>query len=320
MRVPLMSVSRRVSPPAIQAAASGASGPADNMRGAAYMIAAMTFFSVNDAIMKLVMQGLPLYQSIAMRGIVSASLLLMLVTFGPEVTRIKGPIGMSGRDYMILTIRIIAEVGAAVLYMTALRHMALGDIGAILQTTPLFIILGAALFLGERIGLQRIGAIAVGVIGMLIILRPGTPSFDSWALLALASVMLVVLRDIITRTFSSNVPPGLIALSSSLGVMGFGLVMSFGAEWIMPSIRDLVLMGVAATLLSGGYVFSILTIRTGEVSFVAPFRYWSLIVAIGLGYLLFGELPDRWTAIGAMLVVGAGLFVIWREARLRRDA
>lgn len=315
MRVPLVSVSRRVRPPAI---ASAGSGPADNMRGAAYMAAAMTFFSVNDAIMKLVMQHLPLYQAISMRGLVSVVLLGFLVRYGPDITRIKGLPKLSLRDGIILVVRVAAEVGAAVLYMTALRNMALGDIGAILQMTPLFIILAAALFLGEKIGLRRLGAILVGVIGMLIILRPGTPAFDSWALLALGSVLLVVLRDVVTRLFSSNVPAGLMALSSSIGVMGFGLFMAFGAEWVMPRASEVALMVVAALLLSCGYVFSILTIRTGEVSFVAPFRYWSLITAIILGYLMFGELPDFWTIVGATLVVGAGLFVIWREAHVGR--
>lgn len=309
MRMPLISANRRVRPPSLPSAPPPSG--ADNLRGAALMVAAVSFYTFNDTAMKFVAESLPLYQSITIRGVMTSLILAVMVRAGMGGAL---PARISRRDGVLLAVRVAGEVGSTLLYLTALTHMALGDMGAIIQSTPLFVILAAVLFLGERIGWRRGLALGVGFAGVIIIIRPGTPRFDGWALMALGSVLLVVVRDISTRLFSAAMPASLVALTSGVSVTLAALAMSLAEGWQTPTPGQFGLLALAAVLLCVGYLASILTMRVGEVSFVTPFRYASLIVAVVLGYLVFDEFPDLWTWLGAALIVGAGIFVIWREA------
>ena len=291
---------------------------ADNLRGASFMALSMTVYTCNDATMKFVSEGLPLYQAITLRSLAACVILMVIIACGPFRDSFRSLAGIGRRDAWLIGLRMICEAGSTLLYLGALTHMALGDVSAIAQSTPLFVVLAAALFLRERIGWRRLSAVAVGVIGMLIILRPGTPRFGGGALMVLASVLLVVARDILTRKLSAGMPPLLVALSAGVAVTGFAAFMSIFQGWQTPTPREIGLLGMAAVFVSLGYFTAILTMRVGDVSFSAPFRYVSLVVAVILGYAVFGEFPDLWTWIGAGLIIGAGLFVAWREAALAR--
>ena len=300
-------------------AAPGQASPAvDNLRGAGFMTFSMTVYTCNDATMKFVAEGLPLYQSIALRSFAAFLILLAVMALGPFRRNLRALAGMGRRDGLLIGLRMVCEALATAFYLGALTHMALGDVSAIAQSTPLFVVLAAALFLRERIGWRRLLAVGVGVIGMLIILRPGTPRFGGGALMVLASVLLVVARDIVTRKLSPGMPPLLVALSAAFGVTAFAAVMAIPQGWQPPTPREFGLLGLAAVFVSLGYFSAIMTMRVGDVSFSAPFRYVSLVVAVILGYVVFGEFPDLWTWIGAGLIIGAGLFVAWREAALAR--
>lgn len=291
---------------------------ADNLHGASLMVLSMTVYTCNDATMKFVAEELPLYQSIALRSLMAALILLVVIACGPVRVHLRALADIGWRDALLVGLRMVCEAAATVLYLGALTHMALGDVSAIAQSTPLFVVLAAALFLRERIGWRRLSAVAVGVIGMLIILRPGTPRFGGGALMVLGSVLLVVVRDIVTRKLSAGLPPLLVALSAAVAVTVFSAVLSVFEGWEPASPRQIGLMALAALFVSLGYFTAILTMRVGDVSFSAPFRYASLVVAVILGYAMFGEFPDLWTWIGAGLIIGAGLFVAWREAALAR--
>lgn len=291
---------------------------AENLRGASIMALSMAVYTSNDAVMKFVAEGLPLYQSIALRSLFSALILLVAMWLGPWRIPAGSIRRVARRDGWLMGVRMAAEIGSTMLYLTAITHMALGDISAISQSAPLFIVLVAALFLGEKVGWRRFLAIGIGMVGMLIILRPGTPRFDFWALMALMAVLLVVVRDVSTRLFSAALPPMLVAVTSAIGVGLFSLLMSAFEGWELPDLHQIGLLALAAALVSLGYFCAIMTMRVGDISFSAPFRYVSLVVAVILGYVIFGEFPDLWTWVGAGMIVGAGLFVIWREARLGR--
>lgn len=297
---------------------SAPSPASDNLRGASLMTLSMTVYTCNDAVMKFVAEGLPLYQSIALRSVMSVAILLAVIALGPLRQNLHALAGVSRRDAGLIGLRMICEAGATVLYLGALTHMALGDVSAIAQSTPLLVVLAAALFLRERVGWRRLSAVAVGVIGMLIILRPGTPRFGGGALMVLGSVLLVVMRDIVTRKLGTRMPPLLVAVSAALAVTGFAALMSVFQGWQPVAPRQAGLLALAAIFVSLGYFTAILTMRVGDVSFSAPFRYASLVVAVLLGYVVFGEFPDLWTWIGASFIIGAGLFVAWREAALAR--
>lgn len=285
----------------------------DNFRGAMLMTICMAVFSCNDTIMKFVAQGLPMSQAIFMRGAFVVPLLL-LIGMQQGGLRLRLP----RCDVGPLVIRTLSDVISTVMFLTALRHMAIGNLSAIMQSLPLVVMLGAALFYGEKLGWRRISAVLAGFVGVLLIVRPGGGNFDIWALLALGAVLLIAVRDLITRKFSGQVGSSTIAVYTAFSVMLAGLVWGAFEDWQIPNTRQTLLLLLAASVMTVGYTTAISSMRVGEISFVAPFRYTSLIFAIFFGLVVFGEWPDLWTLIGAALIVAAGIYAIMREGRARR--
>ncbi|WP_199260477.1 DMT family transporter [Paracoccus binzhouensis] len=287
-------------------------GSADNLRGAGLMMLSMAAFICNDTLMKAVTQSLPLYESVAIRGGMVLALMLLVARRRGGV-RLRVP----RADLWPLVLRTAADIASTVLYLVALRQMALADISAIMQALPLAVTLAAALVFGERLGWRRLLAIGIGFLGVLLILRPGTGAFDRWSAVALVSMLLIVLRDIATRRCSARLASSGIAFYAALAVMLTGFVLGTGESWRVPTAAEFALLLAAALFLTVGYITAVATMRVGEISFVAPFRYSSLVWAVLLGLAVFGDWPDPWTWAGSLLVVGAGIYTILREGRLR---
>ncbi len=280
----------------------------DNMRGALYMNIAMAAFTLNDAGMKAATQTIPLFEAIALRGAITASL---LVAVGVAMGGLRHR--LSRQDRRVVGLRTLAEIGATVLFLTALMHMPLANLSAILQSLPLAVTLGAALVFKTHIGWRRLTAIGVGFCGVLLIVRPGTEGFDVWSVMGLASVACVVVRDLATRTLSPEVPSVQVALASAVGVMLMGLA-GIGMDDLAPvGLRDALTVAGASVALIAGYLFGVMAMRVGDIGFVAPFRYTSLLWAILLGWLVFGTLPDALTVVGATIIIATGLFTLYRE-------
>jgi len=286
----------------------------DNTRGALLMAASMAGFTINDTFMKAVTATLPLYQTIGLRGLIAVAGLGLLV-LATGAFRVR----LSRRDGGLILLRSLADVAATILFLEALLRMELANLSAILQALPLLITLGAALVYGERIGWRRMSAILAGLVGVLIIIRPGTEGFDRWALLGLASVACVVVRDLTVGKVQGKVPSALVALGAAVAVTLMGWT-GAAVQGLAPvSAAEAAKVLGAGLFLIVGYLTSVMAMRQGDIGLVAPFRYTSLIWAILLGFLVFGDLPDGWTLVGAAIVVAAGLFTLWRERRLRRQ-
>lgn len=284
----------------------------DNARGAVYMAVSMAAFTLNDTAMKAATQSLPLFQAIALRGVLAvAGLLVFGVLF--KGLRLRVP----RRDVGVIALRSVAEVGATVLFLAALIHMPLANLSAILQALPLAVTLAAAVVFRESIGWRRMAAIGVGFLGVLIIIRPGPAGFDLWSVMGLGSVACVVVRDLAARSLSRAVPSIMVALCAGVAVLVMGLIGTVVQGWQPVGGREALLILFAAGMLTFGYTLSVMAMRVGEIGFVAPFRYSALIWAIFLGWFAFGTLPDGLTLFGAALVVATGMFTLWRE-RLRR--
>lgn len=285
----------------------------DNARGAIYMSVSMAAFTLNDTTMKSVIQTLPLFQAILMRGLLAMIGLLIL-------GRVMGTLrwGLSPKDRVVIAIRSAAEVAATATFVAALVQMPLANLSAILQALPLAVTLAAAVFLKESIGWRRLAAIMVGFLGVLIIIRPGPNGFEIWSLLGLASVGFVVVRDLSTRFLSREVPSVNVAVWAAATVMAMGAVVTLAKGWQPVTGHEVLLTSTAAFFLVFGYMFAVMVMRVGDVSFVAPFRYSSLLWAILLGFLVFGNFPDRLTLLGAGLVVASGIFTLWRERRMSK--
>jgi S-adenosylmethionine uptake transporter len=287
----------------------------ENMRGAVLMMAGMASFLASDALMKLLSGELPLFQAIFLRGIgVVAGFLVIARLMG--VLRFDFP----RRDWGRIGLRVLAEIGAAWFFLTALFNMPLANLSAILQVLPLTVTLAAALFLGERVGWRRMTAILVGFGGVLLMVQPGAAGFDAHVVHALAAVACFTLRDLATRGLSGGVPSVTVALISATAVTASAAAVSVTEVWVAPSALALVWLCGASVCIFCGYLFSVQAIRRGDLGFVAPFRYTSLLWALLLGILVFGERPDAATLTGAAIVVATGLYAFHRERKVARAA
>lgn len=287
----------------------------ENLRGILLMCASMAAFTINDTFMKSVTQTLPLYQAIGLRGLIAVGgLLILCVATGAFRFR------PNRRDTGLILLRSLADVAATILFLEALLRMPLANLSAILQALPLLITLGATLVYGDKIGWRRMTAILVGLAGVLIIIRPGTAGFDHWSLLGLASVACVVVRDLSVRPIQGQVPSTLVALGAAVAVTCMGWTGTAFQGWHDPTGWEAARILGAGLFLIVGYLTSVAAMRHGDIGLVAPFRYTSLLWAILLGFVVFGNLPDGWTVLGATIVIGAGLFTLWRERQIRRRA
>lgn len=287
----------------------------DNTRGAVLMMCSMAAFTLNDACMKAVGQTMPFFQAVFLRGV--ATTLLLVLT-----ARIMGNVrfDLSPRDRRLVLVRTIAEIGAAYFFINALFHMPIANATAIIQTIPLAVTLAGALFFKEPLGWRRLTAILVGFAGVLLIVRPGTEGFTIYSVYALVSVLCVTVRDLATRRLSRDVPSLTVAISAAGGVALFGAAGVPGSEWVPVTFELAALLAGASVFVIGGYLFSIMVMRVGDLSLVAPFRYTSLIWALLLGLVFFGDWPSGLTLIGASIVAATGIYTLLRERRLRRRA
>jgi S-adenosylmethionine uptake transporter len=189
-----------------------------------------------------------------------------------------------------------------------------------LQVLPLTVTLGAMLLFKAPVGWRRLSAIMVGFGGMLLIVRPGPEGFTLWSLYALISVVCVTCRDLATSRLSASVPSMLVTFSASFSVLVFSAIASLWTEWVPVTVQGGLLVSMAAVFIVGGYYLSVQVMRVGDVSFVAPFRYTGLIWALILGWAVFGHWPAPLTMIGAAIIVGTGLFTLYRERQMLSPA
>lgn len=279
----------------------------DNRRGAILMNVAMLAFTLNDTCMKLVTTTLPLFQAITLRGVLTTAALLILARW--QGVALCPPVA---RDRRIVALRSGAEVLATVTFLVALTQMPLANLSALMQSLPLAVTLAAVVFLRDPIGWRRMVAIMIGFAGVLLIIKPGAEGFDRWSLLGLASVLCVVVRDLSTRAIGATVSSTTVAVWAGVAVTLLGLVGSIWQGWQPVEGAEAGLILLAAANLIVGYLTVVMTMRVGDVGFVAPFRYMALLWAIVLGFAVFGAWPDLLTLIGALIVVATGIFTFLR--------
>lgn len=280
----------------------------DNMRGALFMSLSMAGFSINDALIKLVTTQVPLFQAILLRGLFSAVLMLGIVIW----SRAPRP-QIQWSDGRWLGCRLIGEIGGTVCFLTALVHLPLANATAILQAMPLVVTLGAALFLGERVGWRRYTAILVGFGGVLLIVKPGHDAFSVYTFYAIGAVILFSLRDLATRQVSARIHSATITLITTVAITLTGAVGSLAGPWISVAPLEIMLLMACAVFVAVGYFCGIAAMRVGQVGAVSPFRYAILLWAILLGILIFGDWPDQSMLLGALILATSGLYTLRRQ-------
>ncbi len=284
-----------------------------NTRGALFMMLSMAAFTFNDACMKAMSDVVPLFQAVFLRGIFTS---LILIAAAVNLRAFK--VALSRRDWMLIWLRSLAEVAAAYFFLSALFKMPIANVSAILQALPLTVTLAGALFFREQVGWRRMIAILIGFLGVLLIVKPGAEGFNSYSVLAVISVIAVTIRDLAARRLSHEVPSMTVALSAAVLVTVFGGLGALSQPWAPIGTTEAMQLAGTVFFVVGGYLFSVMAMRVGEIGVVAPFRYFSLLCALILGFLLFGEWPDEVTLFGSAIVVATGVFTFYRERRLAR--
>ncbi|MEO9337869.1 DMT family transporter [Mesorhizobium sp. SB112] len=285
-----------------------------NLRGSLFMVVSMIGFTTNDALVKLATEHMSFGQVMFVRGMFATVLIGLLGWYHSAFA--------NWRDIMhpIVGLRIIGELGATLFFLAALSRLPLANVSAILQALPLAVTMAAALFFGETVGWRRWLAIAAGFTGVMIIVRPGAEGFNVFALLVLISVVFCAIRDLATKRIPDHIPSLLVSAVTAIMVTiaGAFLIIPLGG-WVPMNTEAVGLNAMAAVLVVVGYQFIIMAMRVGEISAVAPFRYTALLWAIFLGYLIFGDLPDAAMIIGSIIIVGSGLYTLYRDRVVGRS-
>lgn len=277
------------------------------------MAASMACFVTNDALVKFASQTMPAAQLIFIRGLM-ATLLVLAVAHSLGATRRIGDV-VRGK----VAVRAIIDAMATMLYLSSLFHLPLGNATAINLAAPLVMIVFAVLFLQERVSLQRWLAILAGFAGVLLIIQPRAEGFNGWALVCLAGTLFHATRDLLTRQIAQNIPSILITLATALAVTILSGLASLVQGWKPFGLFELSLLAAASVFLAGGYYLIISSMREGDMSLIAPFRYTGLLFAVVIGYAVWGEVPNLPSWCGIALLLASGIYVLQGE-RARQKA
>jgi drug/metabolite transporter (DMT)-like permease len=288
---------------------------ADNRRGILAITLSMALFVINDTLTKLASESMPPGEIMAVRGVFAT-----LLAFG-----LAARLGHAGGWRLLASRKVLVrgglELAVAVAFLSVLGQMALGDLTAIMQSSPLIIALICAVTGLEPMGWRRWLAVLAGFVGVLLVARPGGPSLDVPALIAFLAASLVAARDLVTRAIRAEVPTALVLVATSAIVMLGGFAMQPLEAWTPLTWPLLAELAAAGLFVAAGHYFSIVAFRRTEVAVVSPFRY-SVILWAGLfGFAVFGERPDAIALLGAALIAASGFYTVHRErvrARLRQ--
>jgi drug/metabolite transporter (DMT)-like permease len=284
-----------------------------NLGGIAAMLAATASFVVCDSFMKLVTSELPPFEVLFLRG-VAASLAcgLLLVPLGDWRA-------ISSAFHPRALLRAAAETLSVLCYIVALARLPIADVIAIMQTAPLFLILGLAFLLGERVGAARLGLVLVGFAGGLLVAQPGPAGLSSAALLAFGSAVLIAARDLVGRSVPARIPVMVVTFATNVMVMAVAAAMSLGFEsWRAPIGRHLAYLGFAGLFVTFGHVGLLLAYRLGRTAAVAPFFYSFALWGVLSGVFVFGALPNALAVAGIALIAGSGVAIVLIDQRRGR--
>ena len=269
------------------------------------MIGAMFVFTLMDAVAKVLTQEIGVWPTLWVRYLGQAVLVFLIVLprFG-KIVKTSFPLLQLARSVFLM--------GATMCFFWGISNIGLAEATAIMDISPVLITLGAVLFLGERIGVRRVFGIIGALIGALIVIRPGSDVFSVYALFPLGAAICYSGYNIITRFVGAREDPWTSLFYTALfGALVFSAIVPF--YWQPLSIVSLTLMIVLSCLATLAQWLLIKALSLGEASLLAPVGYIALIFATLWGYLLFGDLPDQWTVIGAMVIVASGVYVWYRE-------
>ncbi|MDR0809482.1 MAG: DMT family transporter [Gemmobacter sp.] len=284
----------------------------DNLRGIVLMVASMAGFAIEDMFVKLAAADLPTGEIMLLLSLFGTPAFIWLAhrQGGRFWSRDALDPGLLGRN--------LGEMIGTLGFVTALALTPLTTSTAIFQASPLAVTLGAALFLGEKVGWRRWIAVVIGFIGVLVIIRPGLEGFRLASLWSVLAVVGLSIRDISTRRIPPRIATAVVAAwgFASIAVLGALMLAVTGGARVPTPVQSAYVVGAVVFSITSYWAITQAT-RLGEVSVITPFRYTRLVCAMVIGMIVFRERPDLLTYLGSALIIGSGLYTFARE-RLRK--
>jgi len=282
----------------------------ENIRGALLMMICMGAFVLNDAFVRLAGDTLPLGQILFFRGLIT-TFVLVIAAWYAGIFRIE----VSQEDKLKVVVRSIVEGLTAYFFLTAVLHMPFANVTAILQILPMTVTLAAAVLFKETVGRFRTTLILIGFVGVLLIIKPSVNGFNVYSFYALIAVFLITLRDLITRKLSTEVHTLLPTVSASFGVLLFSIILMFNTPFQSLDIQNSFFILMAAFFIIFGYYTAVLVMRSGEISFISPFRYSAILFALIIGFVFFAEVPDKQAFLGMLIIATSGIVLLFRNKK-----
>ena len=278
-----------------------------NLRGIAWMVLAMAAFAVEDVLVKQAARAWPLAQVLVCFGLGG------MAVFALAGGRSARPLWHADVVSRPMRVRAVFELTGRLFYALAIALTPLSSATAILQATPVLVVLGARLVFGEQVGWRRWCAVVIGLLGVLVVLRPGSADFSWLSLLTVIGLVGFAGRDLASRAVPRTLD------TRHLGFYGFATVVLAGAlyaplegrpfVWPTPALAGT--LAAACAVGAGAYASLMKAMRTGDVSAVTPFRYSRLLFGVGLGVAVFGEPLTARMALGSAVILLAGGLIAW---------
>lgn len=277
----------------------------ENLRCIAYMVVAMAGFAIEDAIIKQLSLTMPISEILMLIGLGGLFIFFVVASIR------QVPLLSADLKKPWFMIRTLSELAAAIFFVTAIVYASLSISSAIIQATPLAVVLGGALFLKQQVSKARWILILIGFLGVLLVIQPGLEGFKPAALLAMAAVFFLALRDTITRGISTSIPATTISFWAFFASFLAGVVTTpFFGPFRSITPDSLILLFTATLAGTGAYVAVVLATRAGDIAVIAPFRYTRLIFALGLSILIFEEPVNALMIAGSLMIIGSGIMML----------
>ncbi|MCW4256110.1 MAG: DMT family transporter [Candidatus Thiodiazotropha taylori] len=277
------------------------------------MVISMACFAIEDALIKSVTQSIPAGQILTVFGLGGTLVFALVASLSGQHLLTKEAFSRP------MQTRILFEVIGRLFYVLALAYTTLSSTTVILQAAPIFVVLGAALFFHEKVGWRRWIAIFIGLLGVVVIVRPGSESFSILSLFALLGMLGFAGRDLASRAAPSTLGVSILGFYGFVSIVLAGLVISAWQRLPFVFPDPTTALNLLGTVLFGVIAYSGLmkAMRTGEVSAVTPFRYTRLLFGVSLGVLIFAEPLSRPVVVGCCLIVISGLVILWSDKSQR---
>ena len=278
----------------------------DPLRGILLILGAVFFFSCSDAASKYLTGTLPALQVAWFRFVV------FVIVMVPISVSVQGWAGLRAKQPVLQILRAFGVLGSAVLFVVGLGMLPMAEATTMAFVSPIFVTALSIPFLGETVGIRRWAAVLVGLVGVTIVVRPGLGAFNSAAIYPILSALSWAVALVITRrTADADSPITALTYAAMVGFVVLTGIIPF--DWVAMGGREIlvgVVTGVTSTLAQG---LIVLAYRHASASLLAPFFYSQLVWSVGLGVLVFGNVPDLWTFAGAAVIIASGLYTAHRE-------